>query len=197
MAYGGVEVYFHSFLTSAPREDAWLALRPGRFTPCKNTGIHCMGVWVDTRAGLEVTKKSEVFPQWRGIENTFIQQHCNCTDRANRNTLCLQQVVSKVHTAATNRSHIRLKLSGVGRRTQLEAGIYVLNIPLRHSTGWNVEDDRFLSFQLTNTITNGVTAGSVRRTGANVKALCCQVLHDTSNSTAVWTFLGLARLSFG
>jgi hypothetical protein len=65
-------------------------------------------------------------------------------------------------------------------RTQLEPGIYVLNIPLRHSTGWNVEADRFLSFQLTQKITNGVkgTASSANRTGANVKALCCSLLHD-------------------
>ena len=73
-----------------------------------------------------------------------------------------------------------MKLLGVWCRTQLEAGIYVLNIPLRHSTGWNVEADRFLSFQLTHTITNGTegTASSVRRSSAKVRALCCPLLHD-------------------
>jgi hypothetical protein len=43
-AYGGVDVWIHTFLTSVLFGGKWSASRPGRFTP----GTH----WVTPRAGL-------------------------------------------------------------------------------------------------------------------------------------------------
>jgi hypothetical protein len=51
--YGGVDVEIHIFLTSALVGGEWLASRPGRFTP----GTHCIGGWVDPRAGLDDMEK--------------------------------------------------------------------------------------------------------------------------------------------
>jgi hypothetical protein len=42
MTYGGVEVEFHAFLTSALGGSQWSASRPGRFTP----GTRWIGGWV-------------------------------------------------------------------------------------------------------------------------------------------------------
>jgi hypothetical protein len=57
-AYGGVYVQIHIFLTSALVGGEWSASRPGRFTPGEVTpGIHCVGGWVDTRAGLHNMEK--------------------------------------------------------------------------------------------------------------------------------------------
>jgi hypothetical protein len=50
---GTVDVYIHSFLTSALVEDEGSASRPGRFTP----GTHCIGGWVGARVGLDDVKK--------------------------------------------------------------------------------------------------------------------------------------------
>jgi hypothetical protein len=53
MAYGGVGVEIHIFLTSALVGGEWSASRPGRFTPGERTpGTHSIGGWVDPRAGL-------------------------------------------------------------------------------------------------------------------------------------------------
>jgi hypothetical protein len=52
-AYGGVDVYFHIFLTSALAGGEWSTSRPGRFTP----GTHWIGGWVDPRAGLGDVKR--------------------------------------------------------------------------------------------------------------------------------------------
>jgi hypothetical protein len=57
-AYGGVDVYIHIFLTSAPVEGEWLAPRPSRFTPRERAlGTHWIGGWVDPRAGLDDVEK--------------------------------------------------------------------------------------------------------------------------------------------
>jgi hypothetical protein len=52
-AYGGVDVYIHTFLISALAGSELSASRPGRFTP----GTHCVGDWVDPRAGLDDVEK--------------------------------------------------------------------------------------------------------------------------------------------
>jgi hypothetical protein len=57
-AYGGVDVQIHIFLTSALVGGEWSASRPGRFTPRETApGTHCIGGWVDPRAGLDNMEK--------------------------------------------------------------------------------------------------------------------------------------------
>jgi hypothetical protein len=51
--YGGVDVYIQIFLTSALVWTEWSASRHGLFTP----GTHCIGGWVDPRAGLDDMEK--------------------------------------------------------------------------------------------------------------------------------------------
>jgi hypothetical protein len=53
--YGGVDVYIHIFLTSALVGSEWSASHPGRFT----TGIHWIGGWVGSRAGLDDLEKKK------------------------------------------------------------------------------------------------------------------------------------------
>jgi hypothetical protein len=51
--YGGVDVYIHTFLTSALDGGEWSASRPCRFTPGERApGTHWIGGWVGSRAGL-------------------------------------------------------------------------------------------------------------------------------------------------
>jgi hypothetical protein len=53
-AYGGAGVQLRIFLTSALAGGEWSASHPGRFIPGERTpGTHWIGVWVDTRAGLD------------------------------------------------------------------------------------------------------------------------------------------------
>jgi hypothetical protein len=53
-AYGGVDVKIHIFLTSALVGGEWSTSRPGRFTPGeRDPDTHCIGDWVDPRAGLD------------------------------------------------------------------------------------------------------------------------------------------------
>jgi hypothetical protein len=58
-AYGGVDVQIHIFLTSALVGGKWSTSRPGRFTPPpeRAPGTHCIGGWVDRRAGLDDMEK--------------------------------------------------------------------------------------------------------------------------------------------
>jgi hypothetical protein len=57
-AYGGVDVYIHIFLTSAPVGGEWSASCSGRFTPGERApGTHLIGGWVDPRAGLDDFEK--------------------------------------------------------------------------------------------------------------------------------------------
>jgi hypothetical protein len=57
-AYGGVDVYIPIFLTSALAGSEWSASRPCRFTIGERTpGIHCIGGWVGSRAGLDDVEK--------------------------------------------------------------------------------------------------------------------------------------------
>jgi hypothetical protein len=53
MAYGGVDTQIHIFLTLAQVAGEWSASRTCRFTP----GTHCIGGWVDPRAGLDDVDK--------------------------------------------------------------------------------------------------------------------------------------------
>jgi len=155
MAYGGVEVYLHSGLTSAPNGNAWSALGPGRFNPVQEQQYPLYRSLGGHKGRSGSFKEGRSVSPMAGNRNTSIQHNSHCTDLANRNTLCWQTSgVKRYNTAANNRSHIRVKLTGAWWRTEQEAGIYVVNIPLRHSTGWSVEADRFLSFQLTHTHTH-------------------------------------------
>jgi hypothetical protein len=52
--YGEVEVWLHTFLTSALVEGEWSASRPTRFTPGERVpGIHRIRGWVGSRADLD------------------------------------------------------------------------------------------------------------------------------------------------
>jgi hypothetical protein len=57
-AYGGVDVYNHILLTSALAGGEWWASRTCRFTPGERApGIHWIGGWVGSRAGLNDVEK--------------------------------------------------------------------------------------------------------------------------------------------
>jgi hypothetical protein len=57
-AYGGEVVQIHNFLTSALVGGEWSASLPGRFNPGKGPPrTHCIGGWMDPRAGLDDMKK--------------------------------------------------------------------------------------------------------------------------------------------
>jgi hypothetical protein len=57
-AYEGVDVLIHIFLTSALVGGERSAPCPGRFTPGERPpGTHCIGGWVDPRAGLGDVEK--------------------------------------------------------------------------------------------------------------------------------------------
>jgi hypothetical protein len=56
--YGGVDILIHIFLTSALVGGKWSASHPGCFTPGKEPpDTHCVGGWVDPKAGLENMEK--------------------------------------------------------------------------------------------------------------------------------------------
>jgi hypothetical protein len=58
MAYGGVDVQIHVFLTSAIVGGKWSASRPDRFTPRERApGTHRIGGWVGPRADLDDMEK--------------------------------------------------------------------------------------------------------------------------------------------
>jgi hypothetical protein len=58
--YGGVEMYFHAFLTSALGIGDWSASHTSRFTLGKRTSsTHCVGGWVGPRAGLNVASEGK------------------------------------------------------------------------------------------------------------------------------------------
>jgi hypothetical protein len=65
---GRVDIQIHIFLTSALVEREWSASRPGRFTPGEIAlGTHCIGGWVDPRAGLDDVEK-RIFLTLPGLE---------------------------------------------------------------------------------------------------------------------------------
>jgi hypothetical protein len=56
--YGGVAVWNHIFLTSAPAAGKWSVSRPCRFTTGERApGTHWIGGWVHPRAGLDDVEK--------------------------------------------------------------------------------------------------------------------------------------------
>jgi hypothetical protein len=58
MAYGGVDVWIHIFLTSALVGGEWSASHPGRFTSGERAlGTLLIGGWVDPGAGLDDVEK--------------------------------------------------------------------------------------------------------------------------------------------
>jgi hypothetical protein len=57
-AYAGVDVYVHTFLTTALAKGEWSASLHGPFTPRERVpGTHWIGGWVDPRAGLDDMEK--------------------------------------------------------------------------------------------------------------------------------------------
>jgi hypothetical protein len=57
-AYGEVDVYIDIFLTSALVGGKWSASQRGRFTTGERApDTHCLGGWVDPRAGLDDVEK--------------------------------------------------------------------------------------------------------------------------------------------
>jgi hypothetical protein len=72
---GVVEVYLHSFLTSALDGDERSASRPGRFTPQgKAPGTHWIGGWVGPRAVLDTVVKKNPSPRRESNPRTPIVQ---------------------------------------------------------------------------------------------------------------------------
>jgi hypothetical protein len=56
--YGGVDILFQVFLTSALVRGKWSDSRPSCLTPGERAlGSHWIGGWVDPRTGLHVLKK--------------------------------------------------------------------------------------------------------------------------------------------
>jgi hypothetical protein len=50
--YETVDVFIHTFLTSAVARGEWSDSRPGRFAPRETpSSTHCIGGWADPRAG--------------------------------------------------------------------------------------------------------------------------------------------------
>jgi hypothetical protein len=59
--YGGVDVEIRVFLTSALVRGEWSASRRCLFTPGERaSGMHWIGDWVDTRAGLDDMGKLKI-----------------------------------------------------------------------------------------------------------------------------------------
>jgi hypothetical protein len=62
-AYGGVDVYFHIFLTYALVESERSASCSGCFTPGERApGTHWTGGWVGSRAGLDDVENGKFLP---------------------------------------------------------------------------------------------------------------------------------------
>jgi len=69
--YWGVEVYLHSFLTSALDGGEWSTSCSGHFTPkIRNPGTPWIGGWVGFRAGLDVVVKDSL--PLPGIEPCYV-----------------------------------------------------------------------------------------------------------------------------
>jgi len=62
--YGGVEIKLHAFLTSGLDGSEWSASHLSCFTSRERApGIHSIGGWASTRAGLDmVAKRKNLFP---------------------------------------------------------------------------------------------------------------------------------------
>jgi hypothetical protein len=59
--YWGVEVYLHTFLTSALDGGEWSASHPGRFTPRERAPCaHWIGGWVGSRTVLDAVAKRKI-----------------------------------------------------------------------------------------------------------------------------------------
>jgi len=67
--YGGVEVYLHTFLTSAWDGGEWSASHTICFTP----SAHCIGGWADPGACLDVVWQKENIPAPTGNQ-TLVSQ---------------------------------------------------------------------------------------------------------------------------
>jgi hypothetical protein len=75
-AYGGVDVYTHIFLSSAPVWGEWSASRPGRFTPGERApSTHWVGGWVNLRTGLDdvENRKSLALPGLEPCDPSVVQ----------------------------------------------------------------------------------------------------------------------------
>jgi len=68
-----VEVYLHSFLTSALDGGKFSTLRLGRFAPGKETCTYLLGAWMGPRAGLIcLGEEKNLFPL-PGFETRIVQ----------------------------------------------------------------------------------------------------------------------------
>jgi hypothetical protein len=71
--YGGVEVQFNEFLTSALHGDGWSA--SAAFSPRKAApGTHWMGGLVDPRDSLKALKNRNLLPQWESSPDSSVFQ---------------------------------------------------------------------------------------------------------------------------
>jgi hypothetical protein len=66
VAYWGVEVQLHAFLTSALHGGEWSDSRPGRFIPRERVpSKHWIGGWVGPTAGLDAVVKRKIPSLWQ------------------------------------------------------------------------------------------------------------------------------------
>jgi hypothetical protein len=64
--YGGVSVYIHVFLTSAPVAGEWSTSHHGPFTPEEvASGTHWIGGWVGPKTGLDDMERRKILPLLR------------------------------------------------------------------------------------------------------------------------------------
>jgi hypothetical protein len=74
--YWGVELWPHTFLTSALDGSEWSASRPDRFTPGeRDPGTNRIGCWVGPRAGLFTVVKRQIPNPYKTI-NICLSDAC-------------------------------------------------------------------------------------------------------------------------
>jgi hypothetical protein len=96
-AYGEVDVYIRIFLTSALAGGEWSASCPCRFIPGERApGTHCIGGWLDPRAGLDDVEKRK-FLTLPGLE----LRPLGCPPRS-QSLYRLRYPGSCIHTNANN-----------------------------------------------------------------------------------------------
>jgi hypothetical protein len=80
-AYGGVDVYIHIFLISAPVGGQWSASRPGRFTYGERApGTHWTEGWVGPRHGVDDVEKRK-FLTLPGVTPVALRKFGNHTNQ--------------------------------------------------------------------------------------------------------------------
>jgi hypothetical protein len=100
-AYGGVDVQIHIFLTLALAGGEWSASRSGRFTSRKRgPSTHCIGGWVDPRAGLDNLEKREFLTllglELRPIVQPVASHYTDCAPLL-RNLTFISETIYIIH----------------------------------------------------------------------------------------------------